>query len=90
MNGPVDLAARILARRMRDAVAHHWDSDRCEVEARAFLAELRNQGWSPHPDATWWPRRRRRATPDHIAAMAAEAREAIRQARSTETEEPSP
>ena len=75
-------AVRALAHRFRTAVTDAWDDDRCEVEAAAFIAELRQRGWSLNVDVDW-----RRlppvstATPEVRAQAMTEIREALRGAR---------
>lgn len=75
----VDSAAETLALRLRDAAVEAWDLDRCALEARGFIAELRHRGWSANPDSDWRPRTHRPAAdPGHVATVASEARAAIR------------
>lgn len=73
-------AIQALTCRIRTAVEESWDNDRCEIEARAFFAELRQRGWAYLVEAADWRHRARRrfADPAVVAAKAAEAREAIR------------
>jgi hypothetical protein len=69
---------RALAYRFRKAVEDDWDTDRCDVEASAFLAELRQRGWSHNPDADHRAPRPT-ADPEVKARALAEARAALRQ-----------
>lgn len=79
-----------LARRLRLAVTDGWDTDRCELEATSFFAELRQRGWHDNPDADWRRTPRTASTPGETARAAlTEARTAIRNAQ-TQTQESTP
>jgi len=79
-----DEASAALAHRLVRAVAERWDRDRCDVEARGFLAELSNRGWrhtAPDPAADWRTAPRAERDPQRAKAHVNELRLIARQAR---------
>jgi hypothetical protein len=92
MNGdPRAEASRSLAARFTRAVAERWDRDRCDVEARGFLAELTNRGWrhtAPDPAADWRTAPRAERDPQRAHQRTDELRLIARQAR--DQHEPAP
>jgi len=88
---PRDEATRSLAARLVRAVAERWDRDRCDLEARGFLAELTNRAWrhtAPDPAADWRTAPRAERDPARAKAHTDELRLIARQAR--DQHEPAP
>jgi hypothetical protein len=89
MTAAAEQAVAALAARLRRAVDETWDTDRCTVEARSYLAEMRNRGWVWEPAAAGWKHRPRKpiAAPDVIASSIQEMRQAVREAQSEQTKD---
>jgi hypothetical protein len=89
MTAAAEQAASALAARLHRAVAEDWDTDRCTVEARSYVAEMRNRGWVWEPAASGWNHRPRKpiADPDVIASSIQEMRQAVREAQTGQTKD---
>jgi len=93
MNDPRQEATRSLAARLVRAVAERWDRDRCDLEARGFLAELGNRGWrhtAPDPAADWRTAPRAERDPQRAKAHTDELRLIARRARDQHEPAPEP
>lgn len=82
-------AVMALAHRLYTAACESWDSDRCNTEARAYIAALREHGWIWEPAAATFDNRRRgpKAHPEVVAQSLADIRAALRNPKSANEQE---